>query len=93
MDVTKQEDVERVVEEIRSNDKPLWAVVNNAGIGFGVFTDWGKDVDEYRRLMDVNLFGVIRVTKNCLPLLKEAGTGRIVNVASVAGMCRYDHKE
>lgn len=84
MDVTKSEDVERVMGEIRSTGKPLWAVVNNAGIGFGAFFDWGNDIDLYKRLFDVNLFGVIRVAKAAVPLLRVS-SGRIVNVASVAG--------
>lgn len=84
MDVTKEEDVLQVVKEIRSESFPLWAVVNNAGIGYNAFFDWGKDVDLYRRIFEVNVFGLIRVTKYCVPLLRLS-KGRIVNMGSVLG--------
>ena len=63
MDVTKAEDVERIVSEIQKSKKPLWAIVNNAGIALGCPFDWGKDVDEYTKTFDVNVFGLVRVTK------------------------------
>lgn len=63
----------------------LWALVNNAGIAARRSgpLDW-LDVDDFRRVMEVNLFGMVRVTKACLPLLKLT-RGRIVNVTSAAG--------
>lgn len=84
MDVTKQDEVESVVQQIRDAKKGLWAVVNNAGIAYAVPFDWGKDVEIHSKTLDVNLLGVIRTTKCCLPLLRES-KGRVVNVASLAG--------
>ena len=85
MDVTKVDDIECVVNAIRISGQHLYAIVNNAGIGFGAFADLGKlDLDDYRRVLDVNLLGVIRVTRACIPLLRET-RGRIVNVESLAG--------
>ncbi|KAI7697227.1 Estradiol 17-beta-dehydrogenase 2 [Sarcoptes scabiei] len=84
MDVTKQNEIDDVVQQIRQTGKPLWALVNNAGIAYGVPFDWGNDIDVYQKLFDVNVFGVVRCTKSCSDLLRES-KGRIVNVASVAG--------
>ncbi len=84
MDVTKADEVEAAISAVRASGLPLWAVVNNAGIGFGAFFDWGEDVEVYRKLFEVNIFGVIRVTKAAMPLLRQS-SGRIVNVASLAG--------
>lgn len=84
LDVTKQEDVEKVVSEIESRSVPLWCLVNNAGIAVNVPVDWGKDVEEYESVFAVNTFGLVRVTKNCLPLLRQT-KGRVVNVTSAAG--------
>ncbi|KAM9802550.1 retinol dehydrogenase 7-like [Syngnathus typhle] len=62
----------------------LWAVVNNAGISVPVApADW-LTVEDYKRMLDVNLLGVIDVTLSVLPLIKKA-RGRVVNVASVFG--------
>jgi NADP-dependent 3-hydroxy acid dehydrogenase YdfG len=45
----------------------------------------GADTGEWRRMIDVNLFGVLYCTHAALPLMREAGHGHIVNVSSVAG--------
>ena len=84
LDVTKSEDIENVVKRIKMAKTQLWAVVNNAGIGIGCPFDWGRDVDEYRKMFDVNVFGLVRVTKACVPLLRKSN-GRIINVSSLAG--------
>lgn len=93
MDVTKVEDVKRVVGELQQmskqrqqqQPKQLWAVVNNAGIALGLPFDWGRDVECYQRTFDVNVFGLVRVTKFAMPLLRANRGSRVVNVASVAG--------
>ena len=59
-------------------------LVNNAGTDqFGFF----KDTDEelWQRIVDINLFGVMRTTHAVLPGMIERGGGRIVNIASEAG--------
>ena len=61
----------------------LWAVVNNAGIGYPGPIEW-VTVKEMKRTVDVNLWGTVLVTKTFLPLLKRT-KGRIVNVASTSG--------
>jgi len=62
----------------------LWGVINNAGIPgkFGPL-EWFS-LDDYREVLDVNLYGTINVTMTFLPLVKKA-RGRIVNTASIGG--------
>lgn len=62
----------------------LWAVVNNAGIAIFTEIEWCS-VMQFQRIMDVNVFGVVRVTKAFLPIIRQVN-GRIVNVASLAGV-------
>ena len=58
-------------------------LVNNAGIDqHGYFTN--SDIDEWRRLIDVNLMGVFSVTKEILPAMQNRGFGRVINIASEA---------
>ena len=67
----------------------LWAVVNNAGIAIFTEIEWCS-VMQFQRIMDVNVFGVVRVTKAFLPIVRQVN-GRIVNVASLAGeWCSFD---
>jgi NAD(P)-dependent dehydrogenase (short-subunit alcohol dehydrogenase family) len=61
----------------------LAGLVNNAGIS-GAGPIELLDLDEFRRMFEVNALGAVAVTKEFLPLLKEA-RGRIVNISSVSG--------
>ncbi|CAH2247857.1 D-beta-hydroxybutyrate dehydrogenase, mitochondrial [Pelobates cultripes] len=87
LNVVKQEEIEKAVEIIRENlqdpEKGLWGVVNNAGIStFGEveFTS----METYKEVAEVNLWGTVRVTKACLPLIRRA-KGRVVNISSMLG--------
>ena len=62
----------------------LWAVINNAGISTHTGLSEAQTVDNFNNCMAVNLYGPVLVVKHCLPLLRKS-SGRIVNVASVAG--------
>lgn len=85
LDVTSDTSVEDAVRYVKENlsNNVLWAVVNNAGIlSFGD-TYW-TSMETFKRVIDVNTLGVVRVTKALLPKLKES-KGRLITVASLAG--------
>jgi len=85
IDVTDDFQVSQAVSFVKENigDNELWAVVNNAGIAVFCEIEWCS-VQEFMKIMDVNVFGIVRVTKAFLPLLRQS-EGRVVNVASLAG--------
>ncbi|MFH4980263.1 hypothetical protein AB6A40_006972 [Gnathostoma spinigerum] len=87
MDVTSDEDVERarlmVQDYLDGCGKDLHAIVNNAGIHDKLFVDDGLTIDDYKHSMEVNAYGVIRVTKAFKSMLKRA-KGRIVTCTSCA---------
>ena len=61
----------------------LWGLVNNAGVWY--FAEMGMTPESIvQKVMDVNLFGAIRVTRTMLPLIKQA-QGRVINVSSLLG--------
>lgn len=62
----------------------LWGLVNNAGRSVPIGPIEWMQLDDFTKVLDVNLVGVIDVTLQFLPLLKK-GRGRVVNVASVLG--------
>ncbi|ESP00747.1 hypothetical protein LOTGIDRAFT_200713 [Lottia gigantea] len=87
LNVAHEEEIVRVVEHVKSllsPDAGLWAVVNNAGIGGPVGYSECLSRADYLECLNVNLFGVIDVTKACLPLIRKA-RGRVVNIASMFG--------
>lgn len=87
LDVTNQDTIDKAVSHIRewreNTHKPLVGIVNNAGIGGDLPVEL-IPISEVRKVFNVNIFGVYRVTSAFIPFLRE-DTGRIVNVGSIAG--------
>ena len=83
MEVTDPQSVRDVVAQIAA-DAPLYGVVNNAAVTLrGYFEDLSEQ--EIRHTLEVNLFGMMNVTRAALPLLRQAGTGRLIMMSSVGG--------
>jgi len=79
-DVARPADAKRTIDEVRSRHGRLDTLVNNAGIAEMVPLS-KTDPDHVRRIFDINVGGVIELTRLALPLL-EASKGSIVNIAS-----------
>jgi len=85
LDVTKESDVVNAINVIKSTETPgLWGVVNNAGIAAYLPAEFGEGLEDLERIFSVNVNGVVRVTKACLPLIRKS-RGRVVNIASMMG--------
>lgn len=81
-DVTDDASVVRAVAEVVSRYGRIDILVNNAGIGAQGGIEDNPD-DEWHRVWDVNVVGLARVTRACLPHLRRSESAAIVNVASV----------
>ncbi|MGW0478657.1 SDR family NAD(P)-dependent oxidoreductase [Nonomuraea sp. NPDC003214] len=82
-DVTDDEQVRRAVAEAAERLGGIDILVNNAGIGAqGTVED--NDDAEWRRVFDVNVFGMVRVARAALPYLRRSAHASIVNTCSVA---------
>jgi len=85
LDVTDAADVERTVAEIVATDGRLDYCFNNAGIGFaGEFRD--STLEQWRRVIDVNLMGVVHVAHAVYRQMVAQGSGHLINTASLAGL-------
>lgn len=82
-DVSDEESVAAAIREVHAREGRLDILVNNAGFGISGAAEFTQNADA-RRLLDVNLFGMVSATKAALPLMRVQGGGRIVNVSSVA---------
>ena len=84
-DVTSDESVRAAAGEALSKTGRIDLLVNNAGVGLLAGAE-ESSVEQAKSLFDVNLFGVIRMTKAVLPTMRRQGSGRIVNISSVMGL-------
>lgn len=85
VDVSDEAAVRKLVEETASQHGRLDYMFNNAGIAVvGEVRD--VDMDHWRRLVDVNLWGVIYGSTNAYRVMLEQGFGHIVNTSSMAGL-------
>ncbi|MFL5344777.1 MAG: SDR family NAD(P)-dependent oxidoreductase [Hyalangium sp.] len=84
-DVTKPEQVEALAEAAFSRLGGVDLLVNNAGVACG--GEVGElPLEEWKRVLDVNLWGVIHGCHVFVPRLRKQGSGHILNIASAAGL-------
>jgi NAD(P)-dependent dehydrogenase (short-subunit alcohol dehydrogenase family) len=85
MDVTSDVSVDTAVEAIRSREGRIDAVINNAGNGIAGAIEETSNVEAQAQL-ETNFFGMHRVCKAVLPIMRAQKSGRIINVSSLAGL-------
>ncbi|HET6561816.1 MAG TPA: SDR family NAD(P)-dependent oxidoreductase [Marmoricola sp.] len=84
-DITSDDDWAAVAARVEDEWGGLEILVNNAGIAGGGRIEVCT-LDEWHRMFEVNLFGLVRGTRTFTPVFKRQGSGRFVNVASLAGL-------
>lgn len=82
-DVTKEETIRAAVAEIMAREGRIDILVNNAGFGISGAVEF-TDTADAKALFDVNFFGMVTMNRVVVPIMREAGRGRIVNLSSVA---------
>ena len=85
IDVTNQEQVQHMVEYTASRHGRLDILFNNAGIG-GTLPFGDVTLQHWRRIIDLNLWGVIYGIHFALPIMRKQGGGHIVTTSSLAGL-------
>ncbi len=83
MDVTNSKDVNNCVERTIRKFKKVHILVNNAGVEGHRANIWEADDRDWRRTIEVHLFGNYNCTKAFLPRVMEQGWGRIITMASI----------
>lgn len=85
LDITDPQQVHQAADHIKNADGHIDVLINNAGItGWGAIMD--RDMDYIRKVMEVNFFGHVQITKTFYPLLKESKKNPvIINISSQAG--------
>ena len=83
-DVSREEDVERMIAEVERELGPIDVLVNNAGIAVWEKSAWEMRVEDWWHVLEVNLLGPYLCCRAVIPGMIERGRGRIVNTGSGA---------
>ena len=85
MDVTDSASVGDGIQQVMERENRIDVLINNAGIGVaGAFED--TSIEEAKRQFETNFFGIVRVTQEVLPHMRQRKTGMIINISSIGGL-------
>ena len=83
-DMTKPEDIARLVNETTATFDGIDILVNNVGGARGG-TTWETPDADWAEVFDINLMAAVRVTRLVIPIMRQRGGGRIINISSIYG--------
>jgi len=90
-DVRKNSEVEKAVNSLPEKWKKIDVLVNNAGLAVGLNHIQDGIFDDWERMIDTNIKGLLYVTRAVSPLMIEQNQGHIVNICSIAGKEVYEN--
>ena len=88
LDVTQPAQIADAVAAAQQRFGRIDVLVNNAGYGYLAAIEEGED-DAVRAMFEANVFGLIDMTKAVLPIMRNQGSGLIVNVSSIGGLTSF----
>ncbi|QND51935.1 oxidoreductase [Phyllobacterium sp. 628] len=85
LDVTKPDEIASAVKAAEARFGRIDVLVNNAGIGyFGSIEE--SDMDEVRKMFEINVWGLVNMTRATLPIMRKQRSGTVVNISSIGGL-------
>ncbi|APD90492.1 short chain dehydrogenase [Alteromonas mediterranea] len=84
-DITSDGDVQRLTQTIESRWDSIDYVFNNAGVATGGSL-LDETIDQWQWVFDINVLGMVRVSRALLPIMRKQGGGYFINIASQAGL-------
>jgi NADP-dependent 3-hydroxy acid dehydrogenase YdfG len=89
LDVTDKKSIEAFVREVSARFGRIDVLVNNAGGALGLTPIENASDEDWIGMWQVNVLGLMWMTRACLPLLRKAKHGHVVNIGSIAGFETY----
>ena len=90
-DVRDNSEVEKAVDSLPSEFKNIDVLINNAGLAAGLNKIQDGVIDDWERMIDTNIKGLLYITRKIVPTMIERGKGHIVNIGSIAGKEVYEN--
>ncbi len=84
-DIRKKSSVFEVIDKLKSENIKIDILVNNAGLASGLSTVQEGDIDDWEKMIDTNIKGLLYISRAVLPMMIENGKGHIINIGSIAG--------
>lgn len=88
-DVRDYSQVEKAIAALPEDWKKIDVLVNNAGLAVGLDPIFSGEVDDWERMIDTNIKGLLYVTRTVSPMMVERKSGHIINIGSIAGKGVY----
>jgi len=88
-DIRNQKEVIDAIASIPEKFRSIDILVNNAGLAAGVNPIDKGDIEDWEQMIDTNVKGLLFLSKEVIPILKEKKAGHIINIGSIAGKMTY----
>lgn len=89
-DVRNKEEVTQAIDGMPDKWKEIRVLINNAGLAVGLNHLQDGEIDDWERMIDTNIKGLLYVTRKVAPIMTDKGDGHIVNIGSIAGKEVYE---
>jgi 3-hydroxy acid dehydrogenase / malonic semialdehyde reductase len=90
-DIRSKEAVDNAIDNLGERWQKIDILVNNAGLAVGLNHIQDGIVDDWERMIDTNIKGLLYITRKVAPIMVERGKGHIVNIGSIAGTQVYEN--
>ncbi len=88
-DIRNQQEVAESIASIPNDFRSVDILINNAGLAAGVNPIDLGDLADWEQMIDTNIKGLLYLSKEIIPILKEKKSGHIINIGSIAGKMAY----
>lgn len=88
-DIRSKDETKAAFESLPEQWQNIDVLINNAGLAVGMDPIHEGDQDDWERMIDTNLKGLLYITRLVSPIMAQKGSGHIVNISSIAGKEAY----
>ncbi len=84
-DIRENEEVKMAIEQLKNNHQNIDILINNAGLAVGLEPLQSGVIDDWERMIDTNIKGLLYISRAVLPTMIERNNGHVINIGSIAG--------